>query len=133
MKYWWNYISFGFCLGLCTASLILGKWTAAVIQAACAAINTPFMILWRKKEGKERMRRRTSRKQNIKMIMGWCVVVAFVALFVIALAQDIVDEVGAVGYLIVLAYVVVAAGIVTLLAFSIKWIVDWFMERDDKL
>lgn len=42
--FWWNFIGFGFCIGMATSSAIHGNWDTAALQALVSLINLPYML-----------------------------------------------------------------------------------------
>ena len=44
MNNWFNFIAFGFCIGLAFGNFCRQNWGVGVIQASLACLNLPFMV-----------------------------------------------------------------------------------------
>lgn len=45
MNNWYNFVAFGFCLGMAISSFIHRNWGIGAIQATMACINLPFILV----------------------------------------------------------------------------------------
>ena len=44
MNNWFNFIAFGFCLGMAVTSFLNKDWGTGIIQILISCINIPFMV-----------------------------------------------------------------------------------------
>ena len=43
-KNWFNFIAFGFCIGMAVSAFLNGNWQAGLTDIGLSLLNVPFMI-----------------------------------------------------------------------------------------